>query len=68
MPHAALAAPQTVNAARIHLLDERRDRTRLTGQAGSTLLHGMICAILIYAAFHPINKANLNSLQNSFLL
>jgi len=68
MPHAALAAPQTVNAARIHLLDERRDRTRLTGQAGSTLLHGMICAILIYAAFHPINKANLNSLQNSFPL
>jgi protein TonB len=68
MPRVALAAPHAVNAAPIHLLDERHGRTRLTGQAGSTLLHGVIFAILIYGAFRPIDKANLNSLQNSFPL
>jgi protein TonB len=68
MPRVALAAPHAVNAAPIHLLDECQGRTRLTGQAGSTFLHGVIFAILIYAAFHPIDKANLYSLQNSFPL
>src|SRR5258708_3303637 len=68
MPRVALAAPYAVNAAPIHLLDERHGRIGLTGQAGSTFLHGVIFAILIYAAFHPIDKANLNTLQNSFPL
>jgi periplasmic protein TonB len=66
LPGVVLAATHAANGAPIHLLDEHRQQTRLTGQAGSTFLHGIICAVLIYAAFHPIEKTNLNELRNSF--
>jgi protein TonB len=66
LPRVALAATHAANGVPIHLLDEHRQQTRLTGQAGSTFLHGLICAVLIYAAFHPIDKTNLNELRNSF--
>jgi TonB family protein len=66
LPHVVLAGRHAANGALIHLLEEHRQRTRLTGQAGSMFLHGIICAVLIYAAFHPINKTNLNELRDSF--
>jgi protein TonB len=56
------------DGAPIHLLDERREKTSLRGQAGSTSLHAVIFAVAIYAAIHPIDKASLNPLQSSFPL
>ena len=38
LPRVVLAATHAANGAPIHLLDDHRPQTRLTGHAGSTLL------------------------------
>ena len=68
LPSAALTAAQAANGAPIHLLDQRREKTSFPAQAGSTCLHVLIFAVVIYAAIHPIDKSGANSLRSSFPL
>jgi len=49
LPSAALTAAQAANGAPIHLLDQRREKTSFRAQAGSTCLHVVIFAVVIYA-------------------
>jgi protein TonB len=54
LPRVVLAATHAAIGAPIHLLDEHRQQTRLTGQAGSTCLHILICGAFLYGMAHPL--------------
>jgi periplasmic protein TonB len=68
LPSAGLTAGQAANGAPIHLLQERREKTGFRAQAGSTCVHVVIFAVVIYAAIHPIDQAGVNTLRSSFPL
>jgi len=51
-------APLPAAHAPIHLLDERRARTVPAAQFGSTLLHLMVCAVLLWLVAQPPNKSS----------
>ena len=53
LPRVVLAAAGSANAAPVHLLDARSEKTNLRAQAGSTCLHALLFAGLIYAMAHP---------------
>jgi periplasmic protein TonB len=66
LPRVVLAARHAANGAPIHLLEDRRRKPTLTAQAGSTCLHALIFAALVYSMTHPLVTARPGSKTESF--
>ncbi|HEY6128972.1 MAG TPA: TonB family protein [Candidatus Acidoferrum sp.] len=61
-----MARTEAFDGVPIHLLEPRREQMELSAQAGSTLLHGLFFAALLYATIHPISKMPANSVEIPF--
>src|SRR6266404_6356086 len=66
LPRVVLAATHAANGAPIHLLEDRRKKPSLTAQAGSTFLHVLIFAALVYTMTHPLVTTRPGSKTESF--